>query len=111
MVPRTLQWVWAEHGFEDDPVSLAISQPEALFLAAMAERTLVNDALSGDTFCAEMLSTRAAQSSVFVTNDSPTFFADRLSSVVAQIALPRLIPNYLTRRRLENLSIGTTARD
>src|SRR2546427_515480 len=84
-----------------------VLQLEEELLRRLAERTLVNDALSGDTFCAEMLSTRAAQSSVFVTNDSPTFFADRLSSFVAQIALPRLIPNYLTRRRLENLSIGT----
>ena len=32
---------------------------ELLFLAAVAERTLVNDALSGDTFCAEMFSTGA----------------------------------------------------
>jgi hypothetical protein len=31
-----------------------------LFLAAVAERTLVNDALSGDTFCAEMFLTGAA---------------------------------------------------
>jgi len=52
--------LWAEHGFENRLVSLAISQPEALFLAGVAERTLVNDALSGDTFGAEMLSTRAA---------------------------------------------------
>jgi hypothetical protein len=33
---------------------------ELLFLAAVAERALVNDALSGDTFCAEMFSTGAA---------------------------------------------------
>ena len=33
---------------------------ELLFLAAVAERTLVDDALSGDTFCAEMFSTGAA---------------------------------------------------
>jgi len=30
-----------------------------LFLAAVAERALVDDALSGDTFCAEMFSTGA----------------------------------------------------
>jgi len=75
--------LWAEHGFENRLVSLAISQPEALFLAGVAERTLVNDALSGDTFGAEMLSTRAAQSRVLVTNDSAAFFADCLSSFVA----------------------------
>jgi len=33
---------------------------ELLFLAAMAERALVNDALGSDTFCAEMFSTGAA---------------------------------------------------
>ena len=48
---------------------------------------------------------------MFVADDSPAFFADRLSSLVAQIALPRLIPDYLTRRRLENLSIGTAESD
>jgi len=77
----------------------------------MAERALVNDALSGDTFCAEMLSTRTAQSGMFVADDSPAFFADRLSNVVAQITLPRLIPDYFTGRRLENLSIGTAESD
>ena len=54
-----------------------------LFLAVVAERTLVNDTFSGYTFCAEMFSTGAAQSSVLVTDDSPTFFADCLSSLVA----------------------------
>ena len=33
---------------------------ELLFLAAVAERALVDDAFSGDTFCAEMFSTGAA---------------------------------------------------
>ncbi len=33
---------------------------ELLFLAAVAERALVDDALSGDTFCAEMFPTGAA---------------------------------------------------
>jgi hypothetical protein len=33
---------------------------ELLFLAAVAERALVDDALSGDAFCAEMFSTGAA---------------------------------------------------
>ncbi len=56
---------------------------ELLFLAAVAERALVNDALSGDTFCAEMFSTGTAKSSVLVTDDSSAFFADRLSSFIA----------------------------
>ena len=54
-----------------------------LFLAVVAERTFVDNALGGDAFCAEMFSAGAAQSSVLVTDDSSAFFADRLSSLVA----------------------------
>jgi len=49
----------------------------------VAERTLVNDTLSGYTLGAEMFSTGATESGVFVTDDSPAFFADRLSGFVA----------------------------
>ncbi len=52
-------------------------------IGSVAERALVNDALSGDTFCAEMFSTGTAKSSVLVTDDSSAFFADRLSSFIA----------------------------
>jgi hypothetical protein len=78
-----------------------------LFLAAVAERALVNDALSGDTFCAEMFSAGAAESSMLVTDGYSTFFAYCLSGFVAKIAFPGLVPDYFTGRCLENFSIGT----
>jgi hypothetical protein len=46
-----------------DPTSFSrdlSTRRQGLFLAAVAERALVNDALSCDTFCAEMFSTGAA---------------------------------------------------
>jgi hypothetical protein len=78
-----------------------------LFLAAVTERALVNDAFSGDTFGAEMFPAGAAESSMLVTDGYSAFFAYRLSGFVAKIALTGLVPDYFTRCCLENFPIGT----
>ena len=81
---------------------------ELLFLATVAERTLVYDTLSGDALRAQMFPTGTAQASMLVADSHPALFADSLSSLVAQIALSGLVPDYFTGRGLQNFSIGTS---
>ena len=56
---------------------------ELLFLATVAERTLVYDTLSGDALRAQMFPTGTAQASMLVADSHPALFADSLSGLVA----------------------------
>ncbi len=58
-----------------------------------------------------MLSAGAAESSMLVTDGHSAFFAYRLSGLVAKIALPGLVPDYLSGRCLEDLAIRVAESD